>query len=60
MKLYKVRINSASYEDIIVEANSKEEAKKLAHRKSYFESPEFCEFLEIEQDDIEEWEKWNK
>jgi hypothetical protein len=60
MKLYKVRIDSTDYEDIVVEAKSKEEAKELAVRQANFSSKEFCEFLEVEQDDIDDWKRWNK
>lgn len=54
MKYYKVRINSSAYEDIVVRASSKKEAQELAMIKySHDECPEFCEFLEVEPQDIE-------
>ena len=57
-KKYKVRINCTSFEDIVVEATSKDKAIDRAY--ILFQCPqeggEFAEFLEVEKDDKEVWE----
>ena len=53
MKLYKVRMNCTSFDDVVVRAKSKEEAKEQA--EIYSQCPqdgmEFGEFLEVEEGD---------
>lgn len=53
MKIYKIRMNCVSFHDIVVEANSKQEAKEKA--ETIAQCPqngmEFGEFLEVEEGD---------
>ena len=53
MKLYKVRMNCTSFDDVVVRAKSKEEAKEQAEIYSQCpqEGMEFGEFLEVEEGD---------
>lgn len=60
MKYYKARINSSAFQDIIVRARNESEAERLAMQEySHDEYPEFCEFLEVEEQDIIEYKQKN-
>lgn len=55
MKKYKVRLNCVGFEDIVVQAKNKEEAKseagKIAGNNCSQPGFEFCEFLPVEEGD---------
>lgn len=53
MKKYKIRMNCASFHDVVIEAENKEEAKKQARVECQCpqDGMEFGEFLKVEKDD---------
>lgn len=53
MKKYKVRMNCSSFDDVVVEAENKDEAKDIAlvHANCPQNGMEFAEFLDVEDGD---------
>ena len=54
MKIYKLRFNCSSFQDIVVRAKSKKQARAIAQNivKCPQDGMEFWEFLSIENGDI--------
>ena len=55
-KIYKIRMNCSSFHDVVVEAESKEEAENKAYTRAVCPQNgfEFGEFLEVEEEDKED------